>query len=47
MTYENCGLGAVAVHAGDRWGFVVSNAYDWKLVSLTYATEAQAKEAHD
>jgi hypothetical protein len=45
MTYENCKLGAVQSQDGG-WGFAVSNDRGRPLFSLTYATEAQAKEAH-
>jgi hypothetical protein len=47
MAYENCRLGAVDRHT-NGWGFNVVSERDRKpLVSLSYATEAEAKEAHD
>jgi hypothetical protein len=45
MTYENCKLGAVHSQDGG-WGFVVSNERGRPLFSLTYATKAEAEEAH-
>ncbi len=45
MTYEKCKLGAVQSQDGG-WGFAVSNERGRPLFSLTYATKAEAEEAH-
>jgi hypothetical protein len=51
MVHHDCRLGDVqrqSVDGWGNWGFaVLPNAAGRPVVSLTYATEAQAKEAHD
>jgi hypothetical protein len=41
----NCKLGAVQSQDGG-WDFAVSNEHGRPLFSLTYATKAEAEEAH-
>jgi hypothetical protein len=42
--WTRCGLCSVRRH-GDRWGFNIQTPHHLPLVSLTYETEALAKEA--
>lgn len=44
MSHKNCRLCAVQ-RQGDGWGFNIQTDHRIPLVSLTYETEAMAKEA--